>query len=213
MQSNNPPFSVRGFPKTKLAANSPLYRLFKHVSSTPGIRSGWFFSSIGAPRSGRFDLPEPHGTCYFSTEKFGAWSETFRGAAIVNGTDIDCRTLLMASGTATQRFADMAVRTATAFGVTLDDFSGDDYTRPQAWTLAFHEAKFGGVSALLRHDPSGRARNVGVFGKSGTAKSVRGWRTTRAALRSDLQLLDEFRNAGISILEIPKDVVITPFIP
>jgi len=211
--STKPPFSVRGFPKTKLASNSPLYRLFKHVSSTPGIRSGWYFSSIGAPRSGRFDLPEPHGTCYFSTEKFGAWSETFRGAHIVNGTDIDCRTLLTATGTANIRFADMADRGAMSFGVTLDDFSGEDYTRAQAWALAFHAAKLGGVIALLRHDPSGLARNVGVFGKSGTAKSVRGWQTTRAALRSDLQLLDELRNAGISVLEIPKDVVITPFIP
>lgn len=213
MTNTKPPFGVRGFPKTKLDANSPLYRLYKHVSATPGIRSGWYFSSVGAQRAGRFDLPEPHGTCYFSTEKFGAWSETFRGAAIVNGTDIDCRTLLTATGTAHLRFADMADRVSTGFGVTLDDFSGDDYTRPQAWALAFHTAKLGGVIALLRHDPSGSARTVGVFGKSGVAKSVRGWRTTRATFRSDVQLLDELRNAGISVLEIPNDVVITPFIP
>lgn len=107
----------------------------------------------------------------------------------------------------------MADRGAMGFGVTLDDFSGDTYTRPQAWALAFHEVKLGGVIALLRHDPSGWARNVGVFGKSGDAKSVRGWQTTRGALRSDTQLLDELRNAGISVLEIPNDIVITPFSP
>lgn len=213
MTSNASPFSVKGFPTTKLGANSPLYRLYKHMSATLGIRSGWYFSSIGAPRAGRFDLPQPHGTCYFSTEKFGAWNEIFRGAHIVNGTDIDCRTLLTATRTANIRFADMTHRGAMGFGVTLDDFSGDNYTRPQAWALAFHAAKLGGVIALLRHDPSGRARNVGVFGKSGTAKSVRGWQTTRATLRSDTQLLIEIRNAGISVLEIPNDVVITPFSP
>lgn len=211
--SNELPFGVKGFPTTKLDANSPLYRLYKHTFATPGIRSGWYFSSIGAPRAGRFDLPQPHGTCYFSTEKFGAWSEIFRGAHFVNGTDIDCRTLLTASRTANIRFANMADRGATGFGVTLDDFSGDNYTRPQAWALAFHAAKFGGVIALLRHDPSGRARNVGVFGKSGAVKSVRGWQTTRATPRSDTQLLKELRNAGISVLEIPNDVVITSFSP
>lgn len=213
MTSAKPPFGVRGFPKTTLSAHSPLYRLYKHVSTTPGIRSGWYFSSVGAPRAGRFDLPQPHGTCYFSTEKFGAWSETFRGAAVVNRTDIDCRTLLTATRTANIQFAEMTDRRATGFGVTLDDFSGDDYTRPQAWALAFHAAKLGGIIALLRHDSSGRARNVGVFGNSGAAKSVRGWQTTRATLRSDAQLLDELRNAGLSVLEVPNDVVITPVNP
>ena len=207
---NNPPFGVKGFPTNKLDANSPLYRLYKHISRAPEIRTGWFFSSIGASRTGRFDLPQPHGTCYFSTGKFGAWSETFRGAAIVNRADVDCRTLLTATRSIKLGFADMADRAATGFGVTLDDFSGDDYTRPQAWALAFHAAKLGGVIALLRHDPSGLTRNVGVFGKSGSVKSVRGWQTTRATLRSDMQLLNELRKAGISVLELPNDVVITP---
>lgn len=206
-------FNVGGFPKKVLGAKSPLFRLYKHVSATPGTRSGWYFSSVGAARSGRFDLPEPHGTCYFATEKFGAWNETFRGTAIVNSTDIDCRTLLIASGTVRTRFADMADRRSVSFGVTLDDFSGDDYTRPQAWALAFHTVKLGGAIALLRHDPSGSARTVGVFGKSGAAKSVRGWRTIRATPRSDAHLLNELRSAGVSVLEIPNDVVITPLNP
>lgn len=88
--------------------------------------------------------------------------------------------MLTATGTANLRFANMADRGATGFGVTLDD-------------------------------PSGSARTVGVFGHSGAAKSVRGWRTTRASLRSDVQLLDELRKAGISVLEIPNDVAITPY--
>jgi len=105
----------------------------------------------------------------------------------------------------------MTDRRAAGFGVTLDDFSGDDYRKPQAWALAFHEVRLGGVIALLRHDPSGRARNVGIFGKSGEAIKMRGWQTTRTTPRSDMQLLEEIRNAGISVLEIPNDVVITPY--
>ncbi len=128
---------------------------------------------------------------------------------MVNRADVDCRTLLTATRSIKLRFADMADRAATGFGVTLDDFSGDDYTRAQAWALAFHAAKLGGVIALLRHDPSGLTQNVGVFGKSGSVKSVRGWQTTRATLRSDMQLLNELRKAGISVLEVPNDVVIT----
>lgn len=189
-----------------------LYRIYKHARLGESPRSGWYFSSTESPRPGRFDLPQPYGTCYFSTEKFGAWAETFRGAAIVNSADVDCRTLLTVANKSEIHLANMTDKRAARFGVTLDDFSGNDYQRPQAWAQAFLKAKFDGLIALLRHDPSASARNVGVFGKAGMVGRLAGWQTTRTAPGMDVELLWDLREAGFSILDVPNHVPIKAFV-
>ncbi|MBC7463390.1 MAG: RES family NAD+ phosphorylase [Actinobacteria bacterium] len=211
MKSQPVHFDVKKFPTFSLGSTSPLYRLYKHTRKGDATQSGWYFSSKGNPRSGRFDLPVPHGTCYFSTEKFGAWTETFRGAAIVNSADVDCRTLLSAICKSEINLASMTDRRAAKFGVNMDLFTGDDYHRPQEWAQAFFTAKFEGLIALLRHDPSARARNVGIFGKTGAVARLTGWQTSRTSPSMDAGLLQDLREVGLSVLDVPNHVAITPF--
>lgn len=99
----------------------------------------------------------------------------------------------------------------SALGVSLDLFSGDDYTQPQSWAAAFHKFGFFGVIALLRHDPSGNARNFGIFGNSGSRSKVKGWSSQIRVLIEDEELIGELREQGITVQGIPHEVKVTPF--
>lgn len=201
----------KGFPRTTLKTGTTLYRAYGQGPANSAPRNGWFFSSTNGSNSGRFDLPVPHGTCYFSTEKFGAFCERFRSAEIVTRTEADSIMMLIATRTSALEIADMTNSRARVFGLTLDIFSGDDYSDAQAWALVFLQAKLKGVMALLRHDLSGKARNIGLFGNAGSAKSVSGWATSREKLTADPELLVEIKSAGIYIQESPYDVDLIPF--
>jgi hypothetical protein len=200
----------RSFPRTHLKSGQTIARITfrRNPNGTP--RSPWYFSSTGSTSSGRFDLPVPRGTCYWSDAAVGAFVEVFRRLRVIARPDVEARQLVIATRTGPPLpLAALVSPKAAAYGVTLDASAGDDYQATQE--LAAHVADAGllGVLAPTRHDPSLRARNVALFGKAGPVRSRRGWTTRRSDLTADRDLLLAIHEYGYAVLDVPYDLPIT----
>jgi hypothetical protein len=200
----------RSFPRTRLRPGQTLARITfrRNPEGTP--RSPWYFSSTGSTSSGRFDLPTPRGTCYWSDAAIGAFVEVFRRLRVIARPDLEARHLVVATRTGPPLpLASLVSARAAAYGVTLDTAGGDDYRPTQE--LAAHLADVGllGVIAPTRHDPTLRARTVALFGRSGPVRARRGWTTRRNDLTTDPDLLLAVHEYGYAVLDIPCDLPIT----
>jgi hypothetical protein len=148
---------------------------YREHGHRPGAIDGgcWYYASLpeDPTTGGRFDVPATDGTCYFANrvlvaalERVGRFTAQHKPvpADLVDGrviTTIDVTTL-------PDRTVNLvAKRAATHFGVTGELFTMSDYSVPQAWANAIHQA---GHSALLytpRFSPQGRA--IAAFGPQG----------------------------------------------
>lgn len=158
-----PPERLGGFPRRTLRAGVELFRI--HGAG----RDPRWFSSDG---SGRFDLPEPDGTCYLAAEPLGAFVEVFGDVALVDEADVRAKQLSVVSLSSDVVLADCASTRALAFGVDASVHSASNYARTQEWAVAFHAASFDGVRYLVRHDPSQRLVGVALFGPAGESPST-----------------------------------------
>lgn len=198
---------LKDFPSSFLGSGENLFRIFTHKDSAGKARMSWYFSSSGLTTSGRFDLSSPQGSCYFSDLKYGCWQEVFRNSRFISRSDLDRKRLLTATReVSTLKIADLAHLAASHFEVTLDLFAGDDYSQPQSWAEDLAKLGFQGIRALLRHDPSGRAKNVVIFGDSGAYSNVQGWTSTISRLTDNSDLLDDIERMGIHVESIPFDM-------
>ena len=208
MPATGPPSDLSTFPSVRLPEGSTSYRIFlAHDPGTGEPRTHWFFATAIGSAGGRFDLPEPDGSCYLSDRFEGAWLEVFRGTGLVERTDVERRRLLRASRTAPVDLADLTSAGARAHGVTLDLATGDDYEVPRRWAAALRRAGHSGLVGKVRHDPTGGARTVVVFGTGGARHRVRGWRTVTAAL-DDAATLARVAAYGTGVLDRPRDVTV-----
>ncbi len=208
-----PPAGLAGFPVlSRSAASAPLYRIWLARDPVRGAaRTPWFFSSVPSAEAGRFDLPAPAGSCYFSDRRYGAWLEVFRGCGLVDRVDVERRRLLTVVPVAeAPRLADLRAPAAHAFAVTADLAGGDDYSQTQGWAAALHKAGFAGISGTVRHDPTHVARTVAIFGRAGPRARVAGWRSRTAPVVSDIALLSELAPFGTGVAGRPWDVATTP---
>ena len=210
MPATGPPADLSTFPSSRLPEGSTSYRIF--LARDPGTgepRTHWFFATSAATGStgGRFDLPAPDGSCYLSDRFEGAWLEVFRDTGLVERADVERRRLLRASRTAPVDLADLTSAGARAHGVTLDLATGDDYEVPRRWAAALRRAGRAGLVGKARHDPTGGARTVVVFGAGGARHLVRGWRTDTAAL-DDAVTLARVAAFGTGVLDRPRDVTV-----
>lgn len=206
------PGDVSGFPAVRPhEAATPLHRIWQlRDAGTGERRTPWFFSSLPSAAAGRFDLPRPSGTCYFSDRRSGAWLEVFRGCGLVDRTDVARRRLLtVVPIDEPPRLADLRSARAHRFGVTTDLLGGDDYAPTQRWAAALRDAGFAGVSSTVRHDPTLVARTVAVFGRSGPRSRVHGWRSRTTPLIGDTDLLAELAPYGTGVAGRPWDVQVT----
>ncbi|MGV8846504.1 MAG: RES family NAD+ phosphorylase [Propionicimonas sp.] len=201
-----PPASLKGFPTRRAAASlRTLYRISgHHVRGAGTSNSPWRFSSIPDGRN-RFDVPAPHGTCYWSDRRYGAWVEVFRGAMCVDLSAQPPRRIWTGS-TPVLRLADLLARKAASFGVTAAISTQPDYALPQLWAEALHRQGFAGLVGTCSHDPSSTALNVAVFGRAGTPRSQPGWTTRAARLEDDQTLLSELAAFGVHLVPAPFDV-------
>lgn len=211
MPATDPPGDLTGFPRTALDAQATLFRIVlarDPVTGTP--RTPWFFSSVPSDHPGRFDLPAPNGSCYFSDRRYGAWLEVFRATGLVDREDVERRRLATATRTAQPLpVADLRAPEARSFGVTNDLIAGDDYTRPQAWASGLHRARFAGLLSTARHDPTAAARTATLFGRTGPRSRVRGWHTVTSRPVDDTALIQELTPFGTGVLSRPYDVPLT----
>ena len=92
-------------------ASPPAPRLHHKVARSP-----WRFSAI-PPGHRRFDLSRPHGTCYWSSRRYGAWVEVWRGVTMVDLDDALKRRLWVGHAPA-MHLANLLSPRAYGYGIT-----------------------------------------------------------------------------------------------
>lgn len=197
---------VAQLPRARLPKGTSLERIFRRRDSDGRPRSPWFYSARGAGSGGRFDLAQPHGTCYLAGELDAAFQEAFRGAQVVADDDVARRHVLTATATEVSApWADLAHEHATEAGVSLDTFSGSAYADTQALAAGCYARGDRGVISLIRHQSDGTARGYSMFGPAGSVEeSPDGWDARTSALSDCLDRLSTHLRSRIHA--IPKSM-------
>jgi hypothetical protein len=159
----------------------------------------WFSSSL----EGRFDLPEPDGTCYLAADPLGALLELIgpdlEGGAVSTDflRDRRLRELRVPEGI---ELSDLTSRRVSGFGITGEIGSIVPYDLPQTWATRLRSAGSGGVVYWLRHDPS-RAEGYALFGPHGERK---GWKKGKERPISRDLIGRLQRECSIEVLPVPR---------
>jgi hypothetical protein len=163
------------FPCKTLRAGSVWFR--QHNKRSGPDHGAWYFTPriAGTDSKGRFDLPEPDGTCYLASSELGAVNElvgpdhTRRGW--VDADLVDGRVLSRLVLPDDVKSADTTSPRASTFRLSTELATIDDYDLTQAWADTVHRHGFGGVYVTLRFTP-GRARALALFGPEGAPSSL-----------------------------------------
>ncbi len=161
------PTRLRDFPRSKLEPEALLYRVTKKG------RGPWWFNSSG---SGRFDLPEPEGTCYLATDAVAALLEIIgpdREGGLVSAELLAERNLHELRVPESRSLADLTDRRAVAFGMTLEIHSLPTYELTQSWAGSLSNAGAQGLRYFARHDPAAGC-SIALFGPAGERDWERG---------------------------------------
>ena len=156
-----PSLPLDGFPTRHLTPGDPLQRAHTNAYGP------WWFGSDGG---GRFDLPDPRGTCYLASSAVVAVRE--RLGTVLGGQPVVAASLLDDVVVSTLHLpderdvADVESQAATRFGVTRELETMVPYAVPQAWARAFDAAGIGGVAYGPRFT-TGDAVSYGIFGPAG----------------------------------------------
>jgi hypothetical protein len=183
-----PPADLAGFPPRRSTSSvRVLYRIFWHRDRGTGApNSPWRFSTT-PPGHNRYDVPAPNGTCYWTNRRYGAWVEVFRGAKLVDASDVR-RRRIWTGNAPVLRLANLRAPKAYSYGVTAAISTQPDYTLPQQWAEALRRHGFDALVGSCSHDPSSTALNVAVFGKAGTPRTQPRWTTSRNRIEQDTEL-------------------------
>jgi hypothetical protein len=199
-----PPGELDGFPRA--GEVSELHRLSEH----PGA---WWYSHVRDPdegTGGRFDLTEPHGTCYLATSLDGALVEKL----------LRTRTKVVVAERLHELFhatievrrtpptADLASPGATGYGCNAEIHATLDYALTRRWARALRAAGWRALRHLLRGDAAGGAVGLALFGRAGLhSRAPAGMTTTVRALdRDEAERLLAARN--VVVRPIPDRVPI-----
>jgi hypothetical protein len=168
LQLRTPRGSLAGFPEWVLRPDRIWYRAHKAAAAP------WWFSSDG---SGRFDLRQPHGTCYLASDAEAAvrerWGEdllAFGYVPVGLAERTEVSELRVRKG---GRVADLCAGDAADFGVTREISTTGRYDITQAWANALGPLGEGllGVRYQPRLSSDSRSWALGLFGDSGAG----GW--------------------------------------
>lgn len=156
---------------------------------------------------GRYDLPEPHGACYFGASVYAAWLEVFRSSAMVDLKDVRSRRLCTTHPEREVPTADLAAPLARQFEVTGEIHVIDDYTIPRQWSLALFRAGFQALHGKARHDPALQEETVTLLDINGVHKPYgENWRFAATRLDDITILSDLVSRYGIRVAPVPYDM-------
>jgi hypothetical protein len=151
---------------------------------------------------GRFDLPEPEGTCYLAGDPLAALLELI-GPELESGAVSEDflrgRRLRELRAPEKIELADLTTRQASGFGVTAEIGSIVPYSLPQAWAVRLRAAGSGGLIYWLRHDPS-RGAGYALFGPHGERTRWRRGKESRISHELIARLRSE---CSIEVLPVP----------
>ena len=203
-----PPPTLAEAPTTTLRGQS----WFREHQERPGTGAGcWYYASrpTDPTRGGRFDLPEPEGTCYFADAEVVAAMERV-GVFTAKGKPVPADNVTgrvvseVDPGDLPPAAADLlAPQAATAFGVTGELFTMPDYSVPQHWARASRAAGHAAVVYTPRFSPFGRA--IAVFDASGPrAQATTGRRPLAQVLAiHGIQVAPIPRTPGMTFVQAP----------
>ena len=183
-----PPEDLTDFPTLSLAG-----LWFRAHTAGNGV---WWFSSDG---TGRFDLAEPHGTCYLGSSVGVAVRERL-GRRLASGpVPIAVADQMLVSRVRLRsRAADLTTRAAERFGVTREISTITPYDLPQRWATALHAASHRGIRYWPRFALGADDLAVAQFGGAGAG--------TRRGDPDPFSGHDALRAAGIAVLGVPRSV-------
>jgi len=151
---------LREFPTRMLSPDRDLFRVIR-VGNGP-----WWF---GSSMQGRFDLPEPDGTCYLASDELAALAELIGPEAVsglISAELLRERRLVRLRVPRETVVSDSTSRKAIRFGLTGEIGSVVPYAGPQAWAAKLRAGGSEGILYWLRHDPS-RVEGFALFGPHG----------------------------------------------
>lgn len=191
---SEPPADLDGFPRVDTAGR-------QWFRAHAAVNGPWWFSHDG---SGRFDLEQPHGTCYLAgavavamRERFG---ETLTRAGVVAGAAADQAMVSALPVAAT--VADTTSPASADYGVTRELGTVVPYSLPRRWAAAFNRAKLQGIQYWPRFSVGGDAKALALFGSAGADDA-------RPTDPSPMSGREAARLAGIAVFDPPRSVPIT----
>jgi hypothetical protein len=152
---------------------------------------------------GRFDLPEPEGTCYLASDEISALLEVV-GRDRISGvvpTELLCsKRIRVLRVPREMSLSDLTSRRSARFGITAEIGTIVPYDCPQAWAARLRESGSGGLVYLLRHDPVG-SDGFALFGDHGEEQR---WDWGQERPISE-ELIERFeKETGLEVIDIPR---------
>lgn len=152
---------------------------------------------------GRFDLPEPEGTCYLAADAIAALLEVVgpdRMGGILPREFLEARRLRELRLPRDHSLSDLTARKASRFGITAEIGTLVPYELPQKWAVRLRQAGSEGLIYRVRHDPAG-AEGFALFGPRGERTS---WKQGREHLISGRLIRRMSEESGLSVVPIPR---------
>jgi hypothetical protein len=190
----------------------PLARSLERMHRLSDYTDPWYYSSVtppGAEIGGRFDLTDPHGTCYWADSLGGAIGEKLLRVPLraIPETNLHGLHHHQVRPTALGRVANLVAAAARRFGVNLEIYATLDYRLPRLWAAAFHESGFRGLRYKLRSDAAAHHHGLALFGNAGLAsRAPTGF---GGAMHTELDVASakrELARRGVTVLPIPRTV-------
>ncbi len=220
MRSSDPPADLTGFPQAVWQAGRRAHRVFRHTDPETGRpRTPLFFASgTGAAHEGRWDLPEPEGSCYHADDEVVCVLEALAPDLPTDGPPrlasdtwlVQRRRIEVSARTDISGYADLDAEEAFGFGVAGDlHTTTDDRHLTQRWAAELRGHGYAGVRAHARTPPAAGAGTWTLFGPAGPAitppdPALELGPTT--SLHDDAALLRRLRRYGVAFLPVPNDV-------
>lgn len=187
-----------------------LHRVWRLRAADGALRPDpwWFASAPMDPTTpvtgGRFDLPDPMGTCYTATRPPGAVLEALQmHLTSLPRAELALRRRaeILAPNDAPPAAKLTAQTVAGDHGITAALWAGSDRALGQRWAAALRRDGWWAVYGGIAHDPSGRLRSVALFDHSGAHPPTMGgpWSYRTTTLDDDQQLLASLARYGVTV--------------
>lgn len=158
-----PPEPLPALPTVTLPRGTRLARIHR-VGIEP-----WRLSSH---EHGRFNLPQPRGTCYLAPEPICAFLEVFaRHGAAIDAREISEYRLSWLRLDQDWKLADLTDLTVLGAGINAEIHASTEYEFTRAWASSIDQ-EYEGIQFRPRSDPSGSLSSVALFSAEGGRKAI-----------------------------------------
>lgn len=169
-----------------------------HTYRSESVDGGcWYYASSPAMgQGGRFDLPQPHGTCYWASSEIAAARERLGRAGDLIAYDEVRGSVVSTAWFDPGVLADLLSTDAAKKGVTGELGNVSSYALGQLWARAFFKAGFSGIHYQPRFSTE-RVEALALFSFSGTSH-------VSDHVQQSKPMMDVLASHGYTILPQPQ---------